>query len=192
MENAELNPEINSQINSLNDLGQKAAEAQNESRTFMDPKPPKSKRGRPKKEKPEDAKTEEKANPDAPPPIDPTFIMLSQQMCGVVSSTVVSVTGIPQNAMTPEERGGGEAILAALLQKYAPTALSAYGLEISALTVFGMYFWRVKMQTDAVIAEKIKMKEAQEKAQHDAQMHEAVVTQTMDPQSGHFPQAVTQ
>lgn len=182
-------------IAELTALANKAELAQSEDRAFMEPKPLKRARGRPKKDKTEDKTDSQKAGPDikegpgmAP---DPMLEMLAQSMVKTISSTVAAMTTVPECAMTSEEMASGSAILAALGAKYAPDVFTKYGLEVTALTIFGMYFWRVKTTTDGVIEARIRERNRREnELARETENKEHVQAQAYNGQNAHFPQAV--
>ena len=116
--------------------------------------------------------------------------MLAGKICDGISTGAVSATGIPEVAMTPDEHKSGTEILAALAHKYCPNVLGEYGLEATAIMVFGMYGFRVMTVTDMVIKEKIRMQEAEMKAQRERENSAYQKTADHTPTDIHFPSAV--
>lgn len=148
----------------LNEIKEKAIELEGENQKFMDPGSqvkPKKGRGRPKKEKSEKKENPEKAPTQDTEPIPdiPTKVIIAQAL-PLVSNAMVKFAGHEAARMQPDEMDSMASILAALMDKYAPSALSKYGLEITALVICGQYGFRVYQVKSAVDAERERQKYA--------------------------------
>lgn len=148
----------------LNEIKEKALELEGENQKFMDPGSqvkPKKGRGRPKKEKSEKKENQDKAPPESPEnvPEIPTKVIIAQAL-PLVSNAMVKFAGHEAARMQPDEMDAMAGIFAALMDKYAPSALSKYGLEITALVICGQYGFRVYQVKSAVDAEREKRKYA--------------------------------
>lgn len=156
---------------------------------FMDPTQnhqPKKKVGRPSNaEKAEKAKTQKaravgsgpnpqnpQGNPQAPPEIQALSQIPSKEIAkplvSLVSAGAVAWVQHPKAAMSPEELEGGAQALGLLLDKYMPTMVTKYGIEIMCVMVFGQYGLRVfalKKVMDLEKAEMAKRMQAQNEPQ---------------------------
>lgn len=140
----------------IGDLINQANEEAAEGRTFMEPKVPKGKAGR-KRKNPNDPKwgasgsTAEATPPPEPeaPPVD--YSAACRGLFAVMSSSLVRATKCPDAALTGDEIGALGDSWGKVIARYAPAFLNSHAELIGALAVTGAVGFRIKSVLEAEI-----------------------------------------
>jgi len=151
--NPALNPETAAAESEIQGLIQSANENTEETRSFMEPKPPKRRGGRPRKN-PDDPKwrsQDSAGNADKPTEGEPERPQFdSSTACklvfGVASNLLVRATRCEGAALLPGEVDALGTVWSKVLDRYMPEFLNAHGDLLTALTVTASVGMRINVE----------------------------------------------
>lgn len=146
--------------NPIEIIKEKAEEADSAQAAFMEPGTKiKKARGRPRKDPSKKSESKKASEPEAPPKTEPQIptTQIIRPAMQMLTDRIADGIGDPRAKATHDELEIMCQCLGGLIDKYAPDALSKYGLEITSVMVFGQYGLRVYSLKRAVDAEKRKV-----------------------------------
>lgn len=158
-----------------------ASEVNDESRQFMEPEPPKKKRGRPAKAraKIDEAPERDAGGPSSAPQPDlgppPEVLQAVSMVWKMTSGALVKMYNDDRMAFAPDEIDGLTMGWALVVHKYAPEMLNKYGAEIAAASATIMVCVRLRATGNAIIRERKAKMDAERGAQEKEVENQAVV-----------------
>lgn len=162
----------------LQSLAQEARMHEGDAKAFMQPEPPKAKRGRPRKRDESgmnsDPKIASPPPPNMPPPIPTAKIV--KPLVHVVSRLGEGYAGHPAAAMKPEELEAISESLGLVLDKWMPTIAGQFGAELMLGVALGQYGLRIM-----AVRKYVEDEEKKRKNQHAAQAGPTEQSRMSDP-----------
>lgn len=116
-----------------------------------------------------------------PMPPSAESLMAGKFISKAISNGGVALVGDARASMTPDELEAGAEVLARLMDKYMPEIMGKYGLEASALMIFGQYSLRV-----ASIAKLKKIEEMERMKKKQAEFQNPKTGPEIVPENDNF------